>query len=117
MRQVDLAAAAAEPLLSPFSWVKFLCDYGLRGGDWRLFSWHPTFHSVEMYENDRRSSALRHSALLGPSQFILSMAFACLKSARLYGRSSTSPHVRVFVPLLAVLKHDTNPEAEFLDEI
>ncbi len=55
--------------------------------------------------------------LLGSSHFLLSMAFACLKSGRLYGQSSTSPHVRVFVLLLAVLKHDTNPEAEFLNEI
>jgi hypothetical protein len=73
--------------------------------------------SMQMYEDDRRSSALRHSTLLGSSHCILSMAFACLKSGRLYGQSSTSPHVRVFVLLLVVLKHDTNPEAEFLDEI
>ncbi len=73
--------------------------------------------SMQIYEDDRRSSALRHSTLLGSPHFILSMAFACLKSGRLYGQSSTSPHVRVFVLLLAVLKHDINPEAEFLDEI
>jgi hypothetical protein len=53
--------------------------------------------SMQIYEDDRRSPALRHSTLMGSSHCILSMAFACLKSGRLYGESSTSPHVHCTV--------------------
>ncbi len=92
MRQVIFSSSLAPS--EPLSWVNLLYDYGLKDGDWRFLSWYRTslFHAVN--EGDRRSSALRHSTLLGSSHCILSMAFACLKTGRLYmGRA---PRVHMY---------------------